>query len=162
MRAAAADVVVERQGDLMARRRRVSVEQGLGGDQDAGQAIAALSGLLVEKRLLQRVRPVRRAEPLDRQDALAGDRRQRLAAGFFGMAVDQHHAAAALFEAAAEFGADKAEVVAQDVEQRRVAVGAEADGLAVYGQIDRWHSPTPQFPRPCSTLFYWESTGMRS
>ena len=65
--AAAADVVVERVGDLVPRRRRVMVEQRLGRDQDAGQAIAALAGLLVEKGLLQRVRPLRRAEPFDRQ-----------------------------------------------------------------------------------------------
>src|SRR5207249_2520984 len=68
MRAAAADVVVERQGDLPARRRWVHVEQRLSGDQDAGQAIAALPGLLVEKGLLQRMRPLGRAEPLDRKD----------------------------------------------------------------------------------------------
>src|SRR5271169_6991165 len=75
--AAAADVVVERLGGLSPRRRRVSVEQCLGRDQDAGQAIAALAGLLIEKGLLQRVRPVGRAEALYRGDRLAGDRRQR-------------------------------------------------------------------------------------
>src|SRR5436309_557381 len=82
------------------RRRRVTVEQRLGRDQDAGQAIAALAGLLVEKGLLQRVRPLLRAEPLDRQDAPAGDGRDRLAAGLLGPTVDQHHAGAALLEAA--------------------------------------------------------------
>src|SRR5439155_4611503 len=114
MRAAAADIVVERYGDLASRRRRITVEQGLRRDQDAGNAIAALPGLLVEKGLLQRVRPLRRAEPLNRQNAPAGDRGQRLAAGFRGFAVDQHHAGAALLEAAAELAADEAEMVAQD------------------------------------------------
>ena len=68
MAAATADIVVERGGDLGARRRRVTVEQRLRRDQDAGQTIAALAGLLVEEGLLQRVRAVRRAEPLDRHD----------------------------------------------------------------------------------------------
>ena len=68
MAAAAADVVVKCPGDFGARRRRVMVEQRLGRDQDAGQAIAALAGLLVEKGLLQRVRPLWRAESLDGDD----------------------------------------------------------------------------------------------
>src|SRR5207244_7145165 len=122
MAATAADIVVERGGDLAARRRRVLVEERLCRDQDAREAIAALTGLLVEKRLLQRVWPLRSAEPLDRQHRLAGDGRQRLAAGFFRLPVDQHHAGAALLGAAAKTGADEAQMVAQDVEQRRVAV----------------------------------------
>ena len=38
---------------------RVVVEQRLGRNQDAGEAITALAGLLVEKGLLQRVRRIR-------------------------------------------------------------------------------------------------------
>src|SRR6516225_4469092 len=52
MAAAAADIVVQRLGDLHPRRRGVAIEQRLGRDQDAGKAIAALPRLLVEKRLL--------------------------------------------------------------------------------------------------------------
>src|SRR5438132_6506993 len=121
MAAAAADVVVECGGDLASRRRWIAVEQSLGRDQDAGKAIAALPGLLVEKSLLQRMGPLRRAQSLDRHDRLARHCRQWLAAGFLRPAVDQYHAAAALLLAAAEFRADEPEVVAQDVEQRRVA-----------------------------------------
>src|SRR5207237_6381869 len=95
----------------------------------------------------------RRAEPLDRQDAPAGDRGQRLAAGFRGFAVDQHHAGAALLEAAAEFAADKTEMVAQHVEQRRIAVGTDADRLAVHIEGDRLH-PCPQARRSSFTRFY--------
>src|SRR3954453_13105183 len=113
MTAAAADIVVERKRDLGPARRRVRVEQCFRGDDDPRQAIAALPGLLVEKGLLQLVRLVARADPLDRDDLLSGDGRDHLAAGFLGPAVDQHHAAAALFEAAAEFGADQPEMVAQ-------------------------------------------------
>src|SRR5207244_10177977 len=82
MAAAAADVVVECGGDLGPRRRRVIVEQGLGRDQDAGEAIAALPGLLVEEGLLQRVRPIRRPQALYGHDRLARHRRHRPAAGF--------------------------------------------------------------------------------
>ncbi len=139
MRAAAADIVVEGQRDLAARRRRVAVEERLGGDEDAGQAIAALARLLVEKGLLQRMRPLRGAEPLDRQHSLADDGRDGLTAGFHRLAVDQHHAGAALLETAAEFRADEAEMVAQDVEQRRVGIGGEARRLAVHREGYRVH-----------------------
>jgi hypothetical protein len=110
------------------------VEQRLGRDQDAGEAIAALAGLLVEKGPLQRVRLLRRPQPLDGEDRLARHCRQRLAAGFFGVAVDQHHTAAALFLAAAEFRSHQAEVIAQNIEQRRVRVGRDAYGAAVDDQ----------------------------
>ena len=52
----------------------------------------------------------------------AGDREDRPRAGLLRLAVDQHHAAAALLEPAAEARAHQAERVAQDVEQRRVFV----------------------------------------
>ena len=39
-----------------------------------------------------------------------------------------------MFEAAAEFSADQPEMVAQDVEQRRVRVGGDRDLASVYGQ----------------------------
>ena len=83
MRTAAAKIVVERRGDLCARRRRIAVEQRLGRDQNAAEAIAALARLLFQKCLLQRMRLFRRAEPFDRGDAAAGDRRQAAACRIF-------------------------------------------------------------------------------
>src|SRR5271169_4751962 len=74
MAAASADVVVERLSDLCPRRRRVAFEQRLRTDQYPGEAVTALSSLLVEKGGLERVRSGRRAEPLDRDDFPAGDR----------------------------------------------------------------------------------------
>src|SRR5271169_6907228 len=117
MRSAAADIVVERGGNLRARRREIFVKQRLGRDQDAGETVTALTGLLVDKSLLQRVRALRRAQPLDGDDMLAGDAPHRLGAAFLGLAVDQHHAAAALLEPTAEARAHEAEFVAQKIEQ---------------------------------------------
>jgi hypothetical protein len=56
---------VERLDDLGAAGRRVAVEQRLGRHQHARQAVAALSGLFVDERLLQRMQRagVRRAPP---------------------------------------------------------------------------------------------------
>ena len=122
MRAAAADIAIERGRDLRARRRRILVEQRLGRNHDAGETIAALAGLLVDEGLLQRVRASRASQSLDGGDGLAGDAPYRLAAAFLRLAVDQHHAAAALLEPAAEARAHQAEFVAQDIEQWRFLV----------------------------------------
>ena len=89
MRAAAAEIAVERLGDLAPRRRGIAVEQRLRGDEDAREAVAALAGLLVDERLLQRMRLLGRAEPFDRRDRLAGDAPQRPGTGLAGFAVDQ-------------------------------------------------------------------------
>ena len=85
------------------------------------------------------MRPVRRTQALDRDDFPAGNGRERLAAGFLRSAVDQHHAAAALLEAAAEFGARQAEMIAQDIEQRRFRVRGCADCVSIYDQTNWLH-----------------------
>ena len=56
MRAAAAQMLVQRGDDLRPRRAVVAVQQRLGRHDDAGQTIAALAGLLLQERLLQRMR----------------------------------------------------------------------------------------------------------
>ena len=55
--AAAAKVRIERGDDIGAARLCIARKQRRGRDQDSGQAIAALAGLLVEQRLLQRMQP---------------------------------------------------------------------------------------------------------
>ena len=92
------------------------------------------------------VRALGGAEPLDRQHIFSGDRRDGFAAGFHGLAIDQHHAGATLLEPAAEFRAGKPEVVAQDVEQWRVRVGGDARRLAVHAESGRWHSRSRSLP----------------
>ena len=97
------------------------VEQRRRRDQDAGQAIAALAGLLVEERLLQRMQRRRCDKPLDGGDRCGRRRVRDLArAGILRLAVDQHHAGAALLGAAAELAAAQRQVVAQHRQQRRV------------------------------------------
>ena len=81
--------------------------------------------------------------------SLAGDAPHRLGAAFLRLAVDQHHAAAALLEPAAEARAHEAELVAQHVEQRRLFVGERnADGFAVDGEIECFrHGPLDSWRR---------------
>src|SRR5262249_39110885 len=56
-------------------------------------------------------------------------------AGISRLAVDQHHAAAALLGAAAELGAAQVELLAQHGKQRRGAVGFDVHRPAVDGEI---------------------------
>ena len=62
-----------------------------------------------------------------------------------GCAVDQHRAGAATALAAAVLGAGQAEVVAQHAEQRPIAIGVDADRLAVDPQfLDVGHGGRPR------------------
>jgi len=104
---------------------RIAVEQVGRRHDHAARAIAALSRLLIDEGLLQRVRLVERAEPFERGHLVSLDRAYRRHAGASSRAVDQHRAGAALRQAAAVFGAIELEIVAQHVEQRRVRLGID-------------------------------------
>ena len=93
------------------------VEQADGGHDHARRAVAALEGLLVEERLLDRVERALGGQPLDGLDRLPGDAADRGDAGAGGLAVDQHGAGPARAFAAADLAAGQAEVVAQHAEQ---------------------------------------------
>ena len=77
-------------------------EQRLRRHHDAVDAVAALRRLLVEERLLQRMRALGRAQPLDRRDRAARRRPERRVARLDGVAVHEHGARAAVAAAAAE------------------------------------------------------------
>src|SRR5687767_7341952 len=142
MRAAAAEMPVERGDDIAAAGRGIAIEQRLGRHDDAAQAIAALAGLLVEESLLQGMRLGWRAQPFDGRDLAIGQRADFAGAGVGGLAVDQHHAAAALLQATAVARAHQAEVVAQNVEQRRRLRRLDALRLT----IDRERNGHPVLP----------------
>ena len=109
--------------DVGIARVRVLVEQHLCGHEDAVHAVAALRGLLLDERRLQRMWSVDRAEAVERQHVLVPDGRDRHRAGPHGVAVDNHGTGTALGEAATEARAVLVQVVAEDVEQRRGGVG---------------------------------------
>ena len=112
-------------------------EQRGGGDQNAGDAVAALHGLLGDEGPLQRMRPLRRAETFDRRDVLAGGGPQRRIARGHGLAVQQHVAGAALVGAAAEMRGRQPERAAQHAEQGRFRSGLDRPLHAVHAQPDR-------------------------
>src|SRR6185436_4817585 len=65
---AAAQDTGERLLDLFVRCARIAIEKGLRGQDDAAQAEATLRSLLVDERLLQRMRFLDRPQPLERGD----------------------------------------------------------------------------------------------
>src|ERR1700736_958075 len=102
MRAAAAEVAVERFPDLAAGRRWISLQQRCGAHQDAGDTIAALQRLLGDERALQRVWLFGGAKALDGGDVLVRHRPQRRVAGRHRAVADDDVTGAALAGAAAE------------------------------------------------------------
>src|SRR5262249_32248741 len=114
--AAAAQVGGEALAHLGIGRMRVAVEQRFCTHQHAVDAVAALGGLLVDEGLLQRMRLLHAAEPLDGGDLGRAELADRRHAGAHRRSVDQDGAGAALRQAAAEFCAVESEVVAQHIE----------------------------------------------
>src|SRR5215203_394123 len=132
VRAASTQVRRERRRDLIACRARRLREQGCGAHDHPVHAVAALRGLLVDERLLQRVRTLGCPKSLECDDLLAHDGRDVRHAGASRGAVNVNGARAALAEPAAESRTVEGELVAEHVEQRRVRFGSHV----VLGAID--------------------------
>jgi hypothetical protein len=115
----------------------VLIEQILGGHDHAADAIATLGGLRVDEGLLQRMRLVDSAEPLDRGDFGLTDGTDLGHARAHRTAVQQHRASPALGEPAAEFGAVQREIVAQHVEKWRVGISRHRSLRTVDPETDR-------------------------
>src|SRR5688572_24194274 len=103
VRTAAAEVAGQRVPDLVARRRRVLVEQRDGRHDLARRAEPALWAELIDHRLLDLVQlAVRAFEALDRRDRAAAYGVRQRRARIVRDAVDEHRAGAALAAVAAE------------------------------------------------------------
>src|SRR3972149_5155434 len=130
---AAATAEVARQGlpDLLSRRPRVAIDQGLGGEQDSGRAVAALRRPQLGERLLQGMQLGAIGQPLHGENlpAPAGDGEEE--AGPLRPAVDEHRTGAALAPLAAVLRPGEAEVLAEDLEERLVHGGGGLPRLAV-------------------------------
>src|SRR5262245_29874670 len=136
VRAAAAEIAVEALAHLLLARPRIGIEQCLRAHDHAVGAVAALRRLLADEGALERVRFVDRAQPLDGGDTGIAERPDLGDAGADWPPVGQHRAGAALGKAAAELGAVELEIVAQNIEQRRVRLGRHRPAHAVDVQAD--------------------------
>src|SRR5438132_5287562 len=132
MRAATAEVRLQRLPDVGIRGVGLCLEQRLRPHHHAGDAIAALRRLLLDEGFLHRPWIVDRAQALHGPDLATLDEHGRRQAGEDGLAVDHHGTSAALAEAAAEFGAVEFQIVAQHIEQRRRRIDVDV----VRGAVD--------------------------
>src|SRR2546425_2475500 len=92
MGSTAAQILRERGTNLLLAGLAVGLQQGRGLHDHAVDAVAALGGLLVNERLLQRVRLSRRAQPFERHDLPAHRRGYRHRARAHRLAVDEYGA----------------------------------------------------------------------
>ena len=103
--------------------------------------ITALHGLFVNQSALQRVRPSGSSEPFQRDNLIPfADLRERQQARPRWLAVDVDGAGAALPKTAAEFRSLKAEIIAQNVQERGGPVNRRhRDDLTIQPQIHSNH-----------------------
>ena len=117
----------------------VSRKVGQRDDQPA-RAVAALRGVLVEKRALHGVELAVSRQTLDRDDLAALELGHGADAAQHLLAVGDHRAGPALLQPAAELGAHQPEPVAQHVDQRRVRVRLDLADRAVDGDGEPAHA----------------------
>ncbi len=128
---AAADIVADGEGGLLAGGIGVHIQQPLGGDDHAGNAEAALHRAgLAEGEGVDLLFPV--AEPLHREDGLALQLVRLGDAGLGGLAVDEDVAGAAGTLAASVLYGGQAQLVPQEADELLVLF--HSDGLAVHGK----------------------------
>ena len=131
---AAAEVARQRDADLLLAGRVRPVQQRARRDQHPGRAESALDAAAVQERDLERIQPGVAGEPLDRGDRAPGGLEGEVGARVHRLAVEQHHAGAALGVVAALLRAGQADRAAHGVEQAQMRVELDRIGLAVHVQ----------------------------
>ena len=136
VRAAPAQVAVQRGAYLALARIIVGGQQRSGADHHAGDAVTALCGLPVDDRPRDGMRPLGCAQSLYRRYVPVRNRPHRRVARIGGLAVDQHEARAAQAETTTETGALQPEMIPQHVQQRGVLFGADLFAPTVHQHGD--------------------------
>src|SRR3954447_6618008 len=121
VRAAPTQVRLHVLADLSVGRVAALLDKGIGAHHHARNAVAALGGLLLKKSPLQSTRLVAGSEALQGRDLPVFDERHRRETREDRRPVDHHGAGAALAQAAAELGGMELQLIAEHVEERRVA-----------------------------------------
>ena len=119
--------VERKSGDWAVAAAGASVTLAEGRIADAGVGLAAVgaevlnggvAAVLLDEALLHRVEPGRGLQPLDRAHRVPGGHRRQHRATLDRLAVEQHHAGAAVAGVAAPVRAGQAQVVAQEPDQQ--------------------------------------------
>ena len=121
--------------DLVARWLGVLVQQTRGSDYHARSAIATLQRVGFEESFLQGMQLPILFHALDRRDLLPTDSLDRRHTGTHHDAFDEHATRAALRFAASIFRSGQVQMIAQNVEQRRLRIDVNAQFLPVHIQL---------------------------
>jgi hypothetical protein len=138
MSAAAAEISGKRLVDFGSGRVWVPVKDNLCGHDHSVNAISALRCLLGNERLLKWMWLIDGAEPFQRDHRRVADRRQREYTGAGSLGANNGGARAALRKAASKLRSIEAEIIAQDVEKRRVPLSRDGMFSAVYVDAERF------------------------
>jgi len=109
----------------------IAVQQSLCGHDHAIQAVAALTGLLVDERRLQRVRLLKRTQSLKSGDLVFPDVPQSDRACSCEFSAYDRGARATLPETASELWAAQSEIVPERVQERGIRSGVHQMWLTV-------------------------------
>src|SRR6266478_10071688 len=135
MRPASAEIALQLGADISIRNDGIVLEQSLRPHHHAGNAVAALRGLLGDEGALHWAGIIGAAQSLHRSDLSAFQQQDRRNAGKDGLAVYHDGACAALTEAASELGSVEREVVTQHIKERRIGIGRDIGLTAVDGEL---------------------------
>jgi hypothetical protein len=134
MRAAAAQVAVQVFDDLGPAGSGMLLQQGIGREDHARGAVAALEGVVVPERLLHRIQDALPGQPFDGEDGPSRNRAQGSRAGRHRFPVHQDRAGPAHPGPTAHLGAGQAKFVAQDPDQHPGPVAGNPHPLTVQGE----------------------------
>src|SRR6185312_15113216 len=112
------------------------IQKRLRGHDHAIDAVAALGGLFVDERLLQRTWLLHAAQVLERGDLVALGGGGRKHARMHSRAVQVDGAGTAFGKTAPELGPVQPQLVTQHIEQHRAGLGLDCVLLTVYLEVD--------------------------
>lgn len=130
MGAAATEIAVERQGDRLAVGTRFGIEKRLGRHQDAGEAVAALPGLMVDESGDERMRGIA-GKAFGGLDFGASGLGHGHVAGLDGAPADDDGAGSAGAVPASEARRAQTQILSQNVEKRGCRLGLDRDLAAI-------------------------------
>ena len=128
---AAAEVARDGGADLQLCRVGIAVQQGLGAQDKARRAEAALQRVVIDDGLLQRVQDAALGQPLDRRHPFARDGQGQHQAGIDRLAVHDDGAGTALADTAALFCPRQVTDIPQDIEKPQVFLHLDAGGFVI-------------------------------
>jgi hypothetical protein len=117
---APAEIAGDGHADVVFGRRRVVIKEIFRAQESPGRTEAAMDGVMIKERFLQRTEPIPVRKSLHRRDPPPVYLRRQNEARIHGNPIQQHGARSALSDLTSPLRPGEAECVAEDVEERLV------------------------------------------